>query len=319
MNTGTGKTVVGLLALRSSLNEGIAPALYVAPDIFLAGQAAAQAKSLGIDYVDDPDSAEYISGRSIGIVNIHKLVNGRSVFGGPGGRINPLEIGMVVVDDAHACVRTVEQQTTVSIPRVHPVYDKMLKLFETDLRSQSYSTFIELQSNAIGAILRVPISAWAKRQSKVIQLLQSLHLDGGDSTLQFSWPFLKDILPACQAIFSSESFEIHPLCPPTNSIVSLESADRRMYLTATLPDDSVLITHFGVSAEAAVRPISPSSAADIGDRLILSVRELDGSIADETIRQMVADLAEEYNVVVLVPSFRRAENWARQSRAHRRR
>ena len=207
MNTGTGKTVVGLLALRSSLNEGIAPALYVAPDIFLAGQAAAQAKSLGIDYVDDPDSAEYISGRSIGIVNIHKLVNGRSVFGGPGGRINPLEIGMVVVDDAHACVRTVEQQTTVSIPRVHPVYDKMLKLFETDLRSQSYSTFIELQSNAIGAILRVPISAWAKRQSKVIQLLQSLHLDGGDSTLQFSWPFLKDILPACQAIFSSESFE----------------------------------------------------------------------------------------------------------------
>lgn len=309
MNTGTGKTVVGLLALRSSLNEGIAPALYVAPDNFLAGQAAAQAKSLGIEYVDNPDSAEYISGKSIGIVNIHKLVNGRSVFGGPGGRINPLEIGMVVVDDAHACVRTVEQQTTVSIPRVHPAYDNMLKLFETDLRSQSYSTFIELQSNAIGAILRVPISGWAERQSNVIQLLQRLHLDEDDSTLQFSWPFLKDILPACQAIFSSESFEIHPLCPPTNNIVSLESADRRMYLTATLPDDSVLITHFGVSTEAAVKPISPSSAADIGDRLILSVRELDGSISDETIRQIVADLAKKYNVVVLVPSFRRASNW----------
>ena len=309
MNTGTGKTVVGLLALRSSLNEGIAPALYVAPDNFLAGQATAQAKSLGIEYVDNPDSADYISGKSIGIVNIHKLVNGRSVFGGPGGRINPLEIGMVVVDDAHACVRTVEQQTTVSIPRVHPAYDNMLKLFETDLRSQSYSTFIELQSNAIGAILRVPISAWTERQSNVIQLLQRLHLDEDDSTLQFSWPFLKDILPACQAIFSSESFEIHPLCPPTNNIVSLESADRRMYLTATLPDDSVLITHFGVSAEAAVKPISPSSAADIGDRLILSVRELDGSISDETIRQIVADLAKKYNVVVLVPSFRRASNW----------
>ena len=310
MNTGTGKTAVGLLALRSSLNEGVSPALYVAPDNFLAGQAAAQAKSLGIEYVDNPDSSEYLSGKSIGIVNVHKLVNGRSVFGGPGStRVDPLEIGMVVVDDAHACVRTVEQQTTVSIPRVHPAYEEMLKLFETDLRTQSYSTFIELQSNAIGAILRVPISAWSERQAKVIELLQYHHLDEADSTLQFSWPFLKDILPACQAIFSSESFEIHPLCPPTNSIVSLERADRRMYLTATLPDDSVLITHFGVSAESAVKPISPSSAADIGDRLILSVRELNGSIADETVREIVAGLAEEHNVVVLVPSFRRANSW----------
>ncbi|MYA86822.1 MAG: DEAD/DEAH box helicase [Acidimicrobiaceae bacterium] len=311
MNTGTGKTAVGLLALRSSLNEGIAPALYVAPDNFLAGQAAAQAKSLGIEYVGNPDSSEYLSGKSIGIVNIQKLVNGRSVFGGPGNtRVNPLEIGMVVVDDAHACVRTVEQQTTVSIPRVHPAYEEMLKLFETDLRAQSYSTFIELQSNAIGAILRVPVSAWSERQSNVIELLQSLHMDEANSSLMFSWPFLKDILPACQAIFSSESFEIHPLCPPTNSIVSLERADRRLYLTATLPDDSVLVTHFGVSAQSAVKPISPSSAADIGDRLILSVRELDGRIADETVREIVASLAKKYNVVVLVPSYRRARVWS---------
>ena len=310
MNTGTGKTAVGLLALRSSLNEGIAPALYVAPDKFLAGQAAAQARSLGIEYVDEPKSSEYISGKSIGIVNIHKLVNGRSVFGGPGSRrIDPLEIGMIVIDDAHACVRTVEKQTTVSIPRAHPAYEVLLTLFESDLRSQSYSTFIDLKSNAIGAILRVPISAWAESQSNVIELLQRLHLDENDPTIRFSWPFLKDILPACQAIFSSESFEIHPLCPPTNNIVSLESALRRLFLTATLPDDSVLTTHFGVSAESALKPISPSSAADIGDRLILSVRELDGNIADESIRQTVAALAKKYNVVVLVPSFRRANNW----------
>ena len=64
-----------------------------------------------------------------------------------------------------------------------------------------------------------------------------------------------------------------------------------MYLTATLPDDSVLITHFGVSVQSAKKPVSPSSAADIGDRLILSVRELDGRIADETVRETVAGLA----------------------------
>ena len=310
MNTGTGKTAVGLLALRSSLNEGVGPALYVAPDNFLVGQAAAQADSLGIEYVDDPDSPEYLSGDAIGIVNIHKLVNGKSVFGGPGsGRVNPLEIGMVVVDDAHACVKTVEQQTTVSIPNTHAAYDMMLRLFETDLRSQSYSRYADLKISAVGALMRIPISAWAERHPRVIELLQPYALDESDSTLRFAWPFLKDILPACQAIFTRDSFEIQPLCPPTNRIVSLESAPRRMFLTATLPDDSVLITHFGVSADSARNPITPSSAADIGDRLMLSVRELDGKIADEEVRQIVASIAERYNVVVLVPSFRRANLW----------
>jgi len=35
MNTGSGKTVVGLLILKSSLNEKKAPAVYVVPDNFL--------------------------------------------------------------------------------------------------------------------------------------------------------------------------------------------------------------------------------------------------------------------------------------------
>jgi replicative superfamily II helicase len=33
MNTGGGKTVVGLLILKSSLNEGKSPAVYICPDI----------------------------------------------------------------------------------------------------------------------------------------------------------------------------------------------------------------------------------------------------------------------------------------------
>ena len=111
MNTGTGKTAVGLLALRSSLNEGVSPALYVAPDRFLVRQVADQAGYLGIPCTEEPDSSAYASGDAIGIVTVHKLVNGRSVFGGPGNnRIHPVEIGAVVIDDAHACVRTIEDQ-----------------------------------------------------------------------------------------------------------------------------------------------------------------------------------------------------------------
>lgn len=307
MNTGTGKTVVGLLALLSSVNEGHGPALYVAPDKFLAQQVLNQARILGIEPTTDPESYEYLSGRAICIVNIHKLVNGLSVFGGPGSlRIDPIEIGCLVIDDAHACVKTVEGQTTVQIPKSHSAYGKMLKIFRSDLYVQSISQLSDLEEGVPGALSRVPMAAWADKRADVISHLQRYR---DDEPLKFSWPFIKDILPACQAVFSKEVFEIHPFCPPTNKIISLERAKRRLYLTATLADDSVLVTHFGVSDDAARSPVSPSSAADIGDRLILSLRELDSTASDERIRKIVDKLARKHNVVVLVPSWRRAAVW----------
>ena len=310
MNTGTGKTAVGLLALRSSLNEGVGPALYVAPDRFLVRQVADQARDLGIQYTEEPDSAEYESGAAIGIVTVYRLVNGRSIFGGPGNnRIQPVEIGAVVIDDAHACVRTVDAQATVSIPEVHPVYARLLSLFEGDLRDQSRVRLADLKNRAIGTIIRVPISAWAQRIPEVIQILQDSVNTDANTGWQFSWSLIRDILPTCQAIFSSETFEIRPMCPPTNMIRSLEAAPRRLYLTATLADDSVLVTHFGVSEASAQDPITPSSAADIGDRLILSPRELDPRMSDERVRDLVDALAKKHNVVVLVPSYRRAKFW----------
>lgn len=38
MNTGSGKTLVGLLLLKSCINEGKFPAFYVAPDPYLVKQ-----------------------------------------------------------------------------------------------------------------------------------------------------------------------------------------------------------------------------------------------------------------------------------------
>src|ERR1700679_34173 len=46
MNTGAGKTLVGLLILQSCLNEEIAPAIYVTPDNYLAEQVQKEAKNL---------------------------------------------------------------------------------------------------------------------------------------------------------------------------------------------------------------------------------------------------------------------------------
>jgi len=86
MNTGGGKTVVGLMMLKSCLNEGTGPAVYVTPDIYLAGQVRAEAGALGIETTDDPRSGRFQAGKAILVTHIHKVINGRSVFGVWGSR-----------------------------------------------------------------------------------------------------------------------------------------------------------------------------------------------------------------------------------------
>jgi replicative superfamily II helicase len=76
MNTGAGKTVVGLLCLQSCLNEDIKPVVYVTPDRFLTEQVVREAADLGIAVTEDEKDPEFLSGRAILVVNIFKLING---------------------------------------------------------------------------------------------------------------------------------------------------------------------------------------------------------------------------------------------------
>lgn len=81
MNTGGGKTVVGLLCLQSSLNENVKPAVYITPDSFLVNQVLDEAKALGIPATDDEKDPDFLAGRAILVANVWKLFNARSVLG----------------------------------------------------------------------------------------------------------------------------------------------------------------------------------------------------------------------------------------------
>src|SRR5882672_7127831 len=65
MNTGGGKTVVGLLLLKSCLNERCGPAVYLAPDKYLAQQVVNEANDLGIAVTTDPRSSGFLQGEAI--------------------------------------------------------------------------------------------------------------------------------------------------------------------------------------------------------------------------------------------------------------
>lgn len=305
MNTGSGKTVVGLLILKSCLNEKRGPAVYVTPDKYLTSQVLDEAKSLGISTATDPSDPSYVRGDAILVINIYKLINGRSVFGVRDEGIK-VRIGSILVDDVHACLATTEAQFTLRIGRSSPVYDELLALFRDDLAEQSPTGILDIEAEDPTKLLLVPFWAWRKKIDEVGRII---HKRRDDDDLMFVWPLLSDVLALCQCVIGGDSLEISPRCLPIDAIPSFAAAQRRIFTSATLADDSVLVTHFDVAADAAANPITPSNANDVGDRLILVPQELNPDIDDEAINGLVADFAKEYNVVVIVPSFTRAEFW----------
>ncbi|MFE5038180.1 DEAD/DEAH box helicase [Streptomyces sp. NPDC056683] len=272
LNTGGGKTVAGLLICQSSLNEKEGPVLYLAPDPFLASQAIEQAVELGVEVTDDPRSARFTRGEVICVLSLHRFVNGKSVFGLQGDGHPVADVGTFLVDDAHAALATVREKFTLTLSRARheKAFNELFDLFADDLRQQSEITYLGLTIQDSSAVAPVPFWAWTRRIADVGATLNKLR---DDEDLQWSWPLIKDVLPICRAVFTGDKLEIQPPYPPINKIASFGRARRRVHLTATLADDSVLVTDFAADPNTVGAPITPTSAGYLGDRLILAPQD----------------------------------------------
>jgi hypothetical protein len=306
MNTGSGKTTVGLLALQSALNERVFPAVYIAPDRFLADQVAKEAHLLGVEVTSDEDDGGFLSGRKILVITVHKLLNGRSRFGvGAEGR--KIEIGTLLVDDAHACLEITREQFKIALPSAHPAYREIVDIFMEELRQQSPRTALDINNGDAFAYAEVPFWAWQQGNEAV---LAALHKRQRDEELCFSYPLIADVLPLCRCVIGGTELEIAPNCIPIDVIPSFAHAKRRIYMTATLSDDSVLVTAFNATPKAVKDVITPKSADDLGERMILIPQEVNPDIKLDDIKHLLKKISTQHNVVVIVPSRRAADRWS---------
>ena len=303
LNVGSGKTLVGLLLLQSSINEGKGPALYVAPDKQLSQQVIREAEALGLEVTEDPRDADYQAGEKICVVNVYKLFNGKSVFGVGASKIN---IGTVVIDDAHACVSTITDQFRITLGNTNDAYKKIFKILSEDLKGYNPANFLDLEAGDPRVFMEVPFWSWDAHQNDI---LKALHQSRADDALQFTYPLLKDILPQCRCVIGGQHLEIEPIYPATDLIQSFRRAKRRIYMTATLADDSVIVTHFGANPNQAAQPIVPASSQSMGERMILMPQELNTDLTIADVRGLLVKLAKKVNVVVIVPSSLAAKDW----------
>lgn len=320
-NTGGGKTVVGLLIAQSSINEGKGPAAYLAPDTYLASQAVLEADRLGIAVTEDARDHRFLAGEAILVTTLHKMINGRSVFGVSGTGRPVTHVGTVVVDDAHSALNIAEGQFKVHVPAESDAYAKLFLLFSDSIKHQSRSAWVSLKEGQPSGPVRVPFWAWASAQDQVLDLLRQYGENDKEKWIYFAWPLVQQALHLASATFSEREIEIRTPCPAIELIPSFAQAQRRIYLTATLADDGVLVTELGARAEDLATAVTPERAADLGDRLILAPLAINPTVADIMVRRMVREIAwgdrdgtgtethERVNAVVLVPSDRAAGNW----------
>lgn len=304
MNTGSGKTVVGLLLLKSCINENKGKCVYVVPDNYLVEQVIKEANDLGINVTKDIDNINFISGKAILVINIHKLINGKSVFGING----KVDIDSILIDDVHSCLEIAETKSMISINREKytKLYQDILDMFYDSLKQQNESNLINIKDGDYASSpMLVPFWDF---NNKITELLNKFKDYKQEDIFKFNAPMIIDMLELCDCCISYDCIEISMRNLPIYKISSFENANRRIFMSATLEDDSILIRDFDIDPNIN-NVICPKNATDIGDRLIITPQAINPNITDEKIKYQLKELSKHYRIVVIVPSCRRAIYW----------
>jgi replicative superfamily II helicase len=312
LHTGQGKTVVGLLVLQSRLNEGQGPALYLCPNRHLVDQTCQQARRFGISVINGNTEEElpaaFLGGKQIYVCTVQKLFNGLTKFGLKAAAI---EIGTVLLDDSHACIDSIKQACSVVLKADSQAYQDLLKLFAHDLQEQGAGTFTDIRAGEYDALLPIPYWAWIDRQDEVTATIGK---HSKDKAIKFAWPVLKDMLDKCCCVVSGSGLEITPHVPPLGQFGSFYKAKHRVFMSATVTDDSFLVKGLRLSAKTITEPITYPKEKWFGEKMIL----IPSLIAPDTNREEVAARYGKPNdnrsvgIVALCPSTKAAELWKNQ-------
>jgi len=307
LHTGQGKTLIGLLMLQSRLNASNGPALYMCPDNFLIDQTCEQARQFGIATCKaDPDLPDnFLNSEKILVTSVQKLFNGLTRFGLHRTSIN---VGTLLMDDAHACADKIREQCRIRIPSSEDAYSALKALFAEDLEQQGVGTYADICNEKRDALLPVPYWAWIGRESEVASILSS---NAQRESIKYAWPLLKDILSQCQCVISGAALEIEPYIPPLTAFGSYWDAPHRIFMSATVTDDAFLVKGLQLAPETIIGPLTYSKERWSGEKMVL----LPALIHEELDRERIVstygpmNAKRRYGVVALAPGFNWTKDW----------
>ncbi|WMJ10113.1 DEAD/DEAH box helicase [Nitrosomonas sp. sh817] len=313
LHTGGGKTLVGLLMAQSTLNETSEPVLYLTPTVQLVKQTLEKARALGIHAVPyergQALNDDFVNANAIMIATYKALFNGKSKFGLRGDP-HPQRVAAVVLDDAHAAFSVVRESFTleISADEDRERYEELVGLFRKAFKdTDRLGTFDDVVSGGEYSVLEVPYWAWHEKLDAVREQLRS---DAEKYALV--WSLLRDQLHLCHALISRDAFTITPILPLVNSFPTFFEATRRIYMSATIADDSDIVRMFDAAPELVKKPLTSRSLAGVSERMVLIPNLMPFKFnVQESIKRIVQWTSKQgFGTIILVPSDKAAANWA---------
>ncbi|MDP9531466.1 MULTISPECIES: DEAD/DEAH box helicase [Pseudomonas] len=312
LHTGGGKTLVGLLIAQSTLNDLKEPVLYLAPTTQLVKQTLEKAKSLGILAVPytrgQPLHDDFVNGKAVMVASYKALFNGHSKFGVRGQKM-PIRVGAIILDDAHVAFSVVRESFTLEVSSKddNETYKALCTLFRNAFRDiDRLGTFDDTVSGLNNGVVEVPYWAWNEQLDTVRGMLR-----GDGVNVPFAWPLLRDNLHLCHALISSKAFTITSVLPQVNNFPTFADAPRRIYMSATIADDSEIVRTFDADPQLVNNALTSRSLAGISERMILipSLMPFDfdpQQVAKSTLKQVAG---MNLGAVALVHANYAAQAW----------
>ena len=317
LNTGGGKTLVGLLIAQSIINERQGSVLYLCPTTQLQGQIIEQSQKYGIltvPYVTgggEDLSEEFLGAQAVMVATYHALFNGRSKFGISGTPGGTVALQGLILDDAHTAFSNMRDIFSLRIQREKhlELYEELTTLFRGDFAQQArQGTYDDIVIGNESSILEVPYISWTNRADEVRQRVAEV----AGSDFPFVWPLIRDTFEQCHALVSKDQFVITPIYPIMNLFPSFTGCTRRIYMSATVADDSSIIRTFDAAPDSVSNPISPTSLAGVGERMIVipELTHLKKSQIPKLGRALVERVSEKAGAVILTSSVASSEQWS---------
>lgn len=301
LNTGAGKTIIGLLIAQSLVAQGTKNVVYVCSTIDLIKQTAAEAAKLGIPVTIRAeggfDNDLFSQGKAFCITTYPALFFG----------FRSNKPGALIFDDAHVAGKSIRDVFTLSISKKdHPqLYAELLEFLRpifTDYHQKMEFEAAVRENEESGTILLSPPCATFDMAGKLSSVINP-HINEKDRSLFFPWPFVRDHLKYCAVFVGRGIIEITPPFLPTLTLPAFGRDVKRVYLSATINSRADFTRVFGHKPD---KTIAPDVDAGDGERLFVFASKFDKGSVDKAI---VRNMAEQSKVLIGAPSRHRGKQW----------
>lgn len=306
LNTGAGKTLVGLLVAQSLVNETRGKVLYLCSSNQLIEQTLEKAQRYGLPvttyYEGEFNNDLYKRCEAPCLTNYHALFNGRSIF-------LREDLVALIFDDAHVAEHILRDQFTLTIARdeLPETYDSIFALFGAYFtqigKSVGYQETYRKQD--LETLWLIPPFEVLKNRSEIERILLDTAVNDRTST-KFAWAYLRDQLKLCAIILSAAQIVITPPFIPVRTLKYFQEGIRRVYLSATPPSSDIFLRTFGTKPEEVIQPETKAGECE---RLIIvpSVKANKDNPVDDI--AVAKSIIADKKALILTPTYDRCAVW----------